>query len=256
MLSCKKISMLMFALVVALSSCMEQKILFTFKNDVNRNFFKEIPGLGTVTYNGHPVIQKANNVEVYISSFSEKFIEKDHLLEYTELNDSTKTPFVSYWKVDGYSQDLYLLKYEFIYSTTNKETGKSFDFPTQAAVFFSVKHNGSGNTLGITPCYFGIINEEDNLIAFDTELSLKKDKDHFYLKLIKKSKKMNGLMFIPADFPLTPKTPEDKFNIEKIVRVDPNKVGGYKPLVFDMSNIFHDSNALQFHYYSTITLTR
>jgi hypothetical protein len=244
----------MFALIVALSSCMEQKILFTFKNDVNRNFLKEIPGLGTATYNGHPVTQKANNVDVYISSFSEKYIEKDHLLEYTELNDSTKTPFVSYRVVEGYSQDLYLLKYEFIYSATSKKTGESLDFPTQAAVFFSVKHNGSGNTIGITPCYFGIINEDDSLIAFDTNLTLKKDKDHFYLKLLKRNKKMNGVAFMPVVFSANPQTPEDKFNIEKIVRLDPNKVGGYKPVVFDISNIFKDANALQFHYSTTINL--
>jgi len=256
MLSCKKILVIMFALIAALSSCMEQKILFTFKNDVNRNFFKEIPGLGAVTYNGNPVIQKANNVEVYISSFSEKYIEKDHLLEYTELNDSTKIPFVSYREVEGYSQDLYLLKYEFIYSGTNKKTGKSFDFPIQAAVFFSVKHHGSGNTIGITPCYFGIINEDDSLIAFETKLKLKKDKGHFYLKLLKRNKKMTGVAFMPVVFPTNPQTPEDKFNIEKIVRLDANKVGGHKPLVFDISNIFHDTNALQFHYRNTLHLNQ
>jgi len=256
MLSCKKISVLIFTIVFALPSCMEQKILFNFENDVTRNFFKEIPGLGSVTYLEQTVTQKANNVEVYISSFSEKFIEKDHLLEFTELNDSTEIPFVTYKEVDGYSQDLYLLKYEFTYVLTNKKTGKSFEVPTQAAIFFSVKHNGSGNTIGITPCYFGIINEEDDLIAFDTQLSLKKDKNHYYLKLLKKNKKMDGLIFMPADFPSNPKTPEEKFNIEKIVRLDPNKVGSYKPLVFDISNIFHDSNALQFHYYATLHLTQ
>jgi hypothetical protein len=249
MLSCKKISVPVFAIVVALSSCMEQKILFNFNNDVNRNFFKEIPGLGSATYNGQPVTQMANNVEVYISSFREKFIEKDHLLEFTELNDSTSIPFVIYKEIDGYSQDLYLLKYEFIY-------GKNFHDTIQAAVFFSVKYHGIENTIGITPCYFGIINEEDTLIAFNTELSLKKDKDHYYLKPLKKSKKVNGLLFIPADFPSNPKSQEEKFNIEKIVRLDPNKVGGYKPLVFDISKIFRDTNALQFHYYDTLHINQ
>ena len=255
MLSCKKISVIIFA-IAALSSCMEQKLIFNFNNDVNQNFFKEIPGLGPVTYYLQPVTQKANNVEVYISSFSEKFIEKEHLLEFTELNDSTEIPFAIYMGINGYSQDLYLLKYEFTYSGINKRTGKTFEVPTKAAIFFSVKHNGSGNIIGITPCYFGIINEEDNLIAFDTQLSLKKDKTQYYLKLIKRNKKMDGLMFMPADFPSNPKTPEEKLNIEKIVRLDPNKVGGYKPLVFEISKIFHDQNALQFHYYSTLHLTQ
>ena len=255
MYTCKKIYLLFFVFVMALPSCMEQKILFNFQADVNRNFFKEIPGLGATIYNGHPITHMAKMADVYVSSFSEKYIEKDHLLEFTELNDSTKTPFVSYMQVDGYAQDLYLLKYEFSYSATNK-TGKSFEFTAPAAVFFSVKHNGRGNTIGITPCYFGIINKEDNLIAFNTELSLKKEKGHLYLAAIKKSKKMNGLLFMPADFPANPKGPEDKFNIDKIVRLDPNKVGDYKPLIFDIHNIFHDPNALQFHYSGTTLLTQ
>ncbi len=239
-----------------LPSCMEQKIIFSFEHDVNKKFFREIPGLGDATYLGQPVTQKANAVEIYLSTFDEKYVEKDNLLEYTELNDSTTIPFARYWEVDGYSQDLYLLKYSFTYTVTNKETGKSFDSPTDGVLFFTVKHNGRGNTLGITPCYFGIVNEEDNLIIFDTPLSLKKDNDQYYLKLQKRNKKLNGLLFMPADFPPQPKGPEQKFNIEKIVRLDPNKVGGYKPLVFDISKIFHDPNALEFHYVDTIHLTQ
>jgi len=254
MLSCKKIFALFFAIIVSLSSCMEQRILFTFKNDVNRNFFKEIPGLGTVPYGNYPVTHKATDVEVYISSFSEKFIEKDHLLELTELNNSTRIPFVTYMGVFGYSQDLYLLKYDFVYSMTNENHEKSLSDTVHAVVFFSIKHNKNNNTIGVTPCYFGTVNTDDNLIAFETELSLKKDKDHYFLKPLRKSKKINGVSFIPADFPSNPKTANDKFNIEKIVRLNPNKVGGYKPLIFDIAKIFHDANALQFHYRNTIHL--
>src|SRR5450432_2154240 len=147
MLSCRKIPVLIFVIVAALSSCMEQKILFNFKDNVTRNFFKEIPGLGSVTYIGYPVTQKANNMEVYVSSFSEKFIEKDHLLEFTELNDSTEIPFTTYLGIYGYSQDLYILKYEFTYSVTSNKTGRTFDVPVKAAIFFSIKHNGRGNTI-------------------------------------------------------------------------------------------------------------
>ncbi len=235
---------------------MEQKILFSFEHDVNKKFFREIPGLGDATYLGQPVTQKADAIEIYLSTFGEKYIEKDNLLEYTELNDSTTIPFARYWEVVGYSQDLYLLKYSFTYTVTNKETGKSFDSPANAVVFLAVKHNRSGNTLGIIPCYFGVINEEDNVITFDTPLSLKKDNDQYYLKLQQRNKKLNGLLFMPANFPSQPEGPEQKFNIEKIVRLDPNKVGGYKPLVFDISKIFHDPNALEFHYVDNIDLTK
>src|SRR6185503_20659054 len=118
------------------------------------------------------------------------------------------------------------------------------------------RHNRDENTVGITPCYFGTINDEDNLIAFYTELSLKKDKNHYFLKSLNTSKKMNGLSFIPADFPSNPKSPKEKFSIQKIVRSGPNKIGGYKPLVFDIHKIFHDSNALQFHFDHTLHLNQ
>ncbi len=252
MLNCKKLVFILFAIIIILPSCMEHKILFSFERDVNNNFFKEIPGLGAVTYLNQPVTKKANTIEIYVSSFREKYIEKDNLLEFSELNDSTKISYVPYWEVDGYSQDLYLLKYEFTYSLTNKN-GKSFDIPAPACVFFAVKHNGKGDTIGITPCYFGSINTEDDVINFDTELKLKKEKNSYFLKPLKKNKKNNGLLFIPADFPESPGE-SSILNIQKIVRLDPNKVGGYKPIVFDISKIFHDTNALQFHYVSTVNL--
>ena len=90
----------------------------------------------------------------------EKFIEKDNLLEFTELNDDSKISSAPYFEVGGYSQNLYLLKYEFTYTIT--KNNKSFDAPVEAAVFFSVKMNGKGNVIGVVPCYFGIVTPEDN----------------------------------------------------------------------------------------------
>jgi len=250
MLSFKKI-LFVFVATVFLQACMEQRLSFSFYNDkdADKDVFREIPGLGSSTYLKFPVTKKATRIQVYVSSFREKYIQKDHLLEFSELNDSSTIPNASYFQVDGYSQDLYILKYEFTYTVTEK--GKSFDVPADAAVFFAVKHNGKGDTIGVTPCYFGIINSEDNVIAFDTKLSLKKDGSSYFLKLQKKKKNMNGILFMPADFPRNPKA-GSKLTIEKIVKLDPGKVGGYKPLVFDVAKIFHDPNALQFHYETTL----
>lgn len=251
MLSCKKISALLF-LIIVLPSCMEQKILFDFQKDVNTNFFKEIPGLGSDVYLNQPVTKKADKLEIYVSSFSEKYIEKDNLLEFTELNDSTTLPHISYLGVEGYSQDLYLLKYAFEYSVKNKN-GKSFQVPVIGAIFFAVKRNGQGNTIGVTPCYFGIVNTEDNVIAFDRELSLKKAGNAYFLNPKRKKKNYDGILFIPTET-LAVSHLSAIINIEKIVRLDPNKIGGYKPLVFDISKIFHDPKALQFHYVDTLQL--
>ncbi|MEO8413396.1 MAG: hypothetical protein ABI472_07035 [Ginsengibacter sp.] len=251
MLSCKKI-ISFIAAAIALAGCMEQRIIFDFNHNVNRNFFKEIPGIGDALFIKYPVTKKATTAEIYVSSFREKYIENDNLLEFTELNDSSKIDTVAYWGKQGYAQDLYLLRYEFTYSAKTKK-GKLIDVPVEAAVFFSIKYNSRG-TIGVMPCYFGIVNDEDNLIAFDTELTLKKDNGNFYLKLHPKKKNEYGLLFMPAVFPTHPKTAEDIFAIEKIVELDPNKVGGYKPLVFNINKIFHDPNALKFHYVDTLHL--
>lgn len=246
MLSCKNIVVIILVSSL-LTGCMEQKIAFKFSTDVNRNFFKEIPGIGNVTYLDSQVTRKANDIQIYRSSFKEKYIEKDDLLEYTELNDSSKIKNASYMGITGYSQDLYLIKYDFAFGAPG--------IPVSAAVYFSVKHNGKGQTIGIVPCYFGIINTKKSVIAFETDLTIKKQNGHFYLKAQKKGKDKRGLLFMPADFPENPVT-QSFINIEKIVRLDANKVGGNKPLVFNISNIFRDSNALQFHYFKTLSLTQ
>src|SRR5205809_7814255 len=112
MLSCKKI---LIAIVTAIMfcGCMEQKLIFDFSKDVNASFFKEVPGIGDGKYFGNEITKKATKAEIYVSSFREKFIEKDNLLEFTELNDDSKISSAPYFEVGGYSQNLYLLKYEF-----------------------------------------------------------------------------------------------------------------------------------------------
>lgn len=254
MLSCKKICFLLIA-TIPFASCMEQKIIFDFNKDVNQKFFKEIPGIGDTTFIKFPITKKAVTVEVYVSSFRERFVESDNLLEYTELNDDSKVHAADYWSIIGYSQNLYLVKYKFSYSFKTKN-GKLIETPAEGVVFFSVKHNSRGNTTGVTPCYFGIIDEDENLIGFNTPLTLEKSDGKFYLKPHPNKKSRNGILFMPASFPENPTTTNGNLKIEKIVNLDPNKIGGYKPLVFDIGKIFKDSNALSFHYVKNIRLTQ
>ena len=246
----KILAVIYFVCIIALSSCMEQKILFRFSSDVDKNFFKALPGIDSNKYLDNLISKRATEIQVYRSSFKEKYIEKDNLLELTELNDSSEVDEANYLTAKGYSQDLYILKYQFTYRIMENEIGH--DIPVDASVYFSVKHNGRGQTVGITPCYFGIINKRQNLIAFNTDLSVVKEQDHFYLKPGKSKK---DLIFMPANFPAQPVSFKSTFNIEKIVRLDANKIGGNKPLVFNINSIFKDSNALQFHYFKKINLT-
>jgi hypothetical protein len=244
----KTFAIISFVCMLAFSSCMEQKILFRFNRDVNKDFFKAMPGIGDNKYADSAISKPAKQIQLYRSSFREKYVEKDNLLELTELNDSSEINDARYMNVKGYSQDLYLLKYEFAYTEN--------DIPVSAAIYFSVKHNGRGETIGITPCYFGIINNKKNLIAFTTNLSVVKEKDTFYLKPLPGSRNKRDLIFMPANFPAEPVALKSTFNIKKIVRLDANKIGGNKPLVIDINSIFKDSNALQFHYFKSINLTQ
>jgi hypothetical protein len=235
---------------------MEQRILFNSETDINKEYFRDVPGIGAADYLGKPVTKKASELEIYCTNFSEKYFEKDNVLEISEFSDSTKLPVAQYLAVNGYSQSLYLMKYSFTYTTTNKKNGKPSDHVTNGVVFFAVKRNGSNYTLGVMPAYFGIVNEEDNLIAFDTPLELKKDKNKYYLKRQRRNKKLNGLIFIPADFPVNPVQIGQTFKIDKIVNFDPNKVGGFKPLVFNIAKIFHDPYALEFHFLNILHLNK
>ena len=97
-----------------------------------------MPGLGDAPYIKYAVTKKATTAEVYVSSFREKFIENDDLLEYSELNDVSTIPSVDYWTVNGYSQNLYILKYNFTYSAKNKKD-KLIEVPVTGCSIFFIK---------------------------------------------------------------------------------------------------------------------
>ncbi len=72
----------------------------------------------------------------------------------------------------------------------------------------------------------------------------------------KKNKERQGLLFMPGTFPDTDSILPKVLNIEKIVNLDPNKIGGRKPLVFDINQVFNDKSALQFHYVKTLQIAQ
>jgi hypothetical protein len=95
----------------------------------------------------------------------------------------------------------------------------------------------------------------DDYISFDSVLTIKNVKNGPYLTANKANRKNHfNLLFMPVVFPDEPETGGASINIKKIVRTDHNKVGGKKPLVFNIGEIFHDSRAMQFDYIKTIKL--
>ncbi len=256
MLNFKSYGIVLFCSLFAFTGCIEPKynldIKATFDNKA-ADFFKNLPGIQGSVYNKMPVTVPAKKMEIYKASFSEATIEKDHLLEFTELNTRSSQPRVTYRDIDGFTQDIYLLKYNFSYSDEGS------DVENTAVVFISM-HYRPMNTdpfvycTGPGPAYWGLLN--DGYISFDSVLIVKKTRNNNYFVKARKAKKKNAfnLLFMPVDFPENPKETKTAFDIAKIVRMEANKVGGNKPLVFDIPVIFNDSKALRFTYIKTITL--
>ena len=186
------------------------------------------------------------------AAFKEATIEKDNLFEFTELNDSSTHPRVVYNEVDGFIQELYLLKYNFIYDADGMEADAT------AVAFLSLRYRPMSTEpfiycTGPGPMYWGLV--IDDYISFDSVLTIKNKSTNPYLHINKQKKSSAfNLLFMPAAFAKHPERNGASFNITKIVRMDPNRIGGIKPLVFDIPVIFKDYKAMHFDYIKTITL--
>jgi hypothetical protein len=254
MLNFKTYSIVLFCGLFSGAGCIESK----YNLDINATFdkqatafFRTLPGIQGAVYNKMPVSSRANKMEIYKASFSEATVEKEHLLEFTELNTHSNQPRVSYRDVDGFTQDIYLLKYTFSY----RDGGE--DIENTAVTFLSLHYRPMSTEpfkycTGPGPAYWGLVN--DGYISFDSVLSIKQA-NGYYLKADKPNKKNAfNLLFLPADFPELLIENKSSFDIKKIVRMNANKVGGNKPLVFDIPAIFKDSKAMHFTYLKTITV--
>jgi hypothetical protein len=255
MLNSKLYGILLFCSLFIFTGCIESKYNLDINDAFDNHadvFFKTLPGIKGVFYNKMPVTARAKNMEIYKASFSEATIEKDNLLEFTELNTHSNQPRVPYRDIDGFTQDIYLLKYSFSY----RDGGEDIE---NTAVAFIALHYRPMRTdpfvycTGPGPAYWGLVN--DGYISFDSVLTIKQANNSYYLKGEKANRKNAfNLLFLPADFPEVPIENTSSFDIKKIVRMNANKVGGNKPLVFDIPVIFKDSKAMHFTYIKTIAL--
>lgn len=257
MLNCKVYSTIIFCSLLAVTGCIESKYPLDIKPTLNEranSFLNRLPGINKNGYSKMPVITKAKTVEVYIASFKESSIEKDNLLEITELNSNSTHPVTLYREVDGFSQDIYMLKYQFTCSEHGTPT------PVTAIVFLPLRYrqqkSGPPYCTGPGPVYWGVLNETDEYkyISFDSVVHIKAKGNKQYLKMDRhKKNELFNLLFMPANFAEVPEK-SSAVNFTKIVRMGNNRIGGTKPIVFNVPQIFKDSNALQFNYYKTIIL--
>jgi hypothetical protein len=259
MLNCNKnINIVLLCCTAVFYGCIESKYPLNITSTLNEHaesFLQQLPGIGKMQYAGMAVIQKAATVQVYAASFKEMNIEKDNLLEIAEFNTTTKRPTANYLKVDGFIQNLYLLQYHFI-CTSGKD-----EIPVTGVVFLSFKYrqqvNGEGvYCTGPGPAYWGVVN--DDFISFDSVVHINKVKGNkYYLKMAKhKRNQIFNLLFMPANFSDAEPAGGDFLNFTKIIQMGINRIGGVKPVVFNIPEIFKDSNAMRFDYIKNIPLNK
>jgi len=237
MLDFKKIITVFFVCNILLCSCAEQRFAFDQNKNVDTILFKDIPAIAQKIYPDH-TITAIDSVCLYRATFKETYVENNDLLEWSELNDSSAIPRVKYYSVKGYYQHLYLAIMHTIPDNIN------------AAVFFSAKYNSDGECVGFGPAYAGIVNPAKGIISFPKQLSIAKAANDFVLTLNKKQDNERELLFISADFKTLVQKPA--ISLEKIILLGPNKIGGYKPVVFSIPEVLHDKNALKFRYIKTL----
>jgi hypothetical protein len=255
MLNYKLQAILLWCILFVLTGCFELKYNFDVNaafSDSSAQFFKTLPGIKDGFYNRIPVTNKAKKIEVYKASIREFTFEKDNLVEFTQLNTHSDLRKDNYLEIDGSAQDLYLLKYNFSCGIDGQ------DFENTAVIFMSL-HYMPMNTepfvycSGAGPAYWGLIG--DGQISFDSLLTIRHDNQDYYLKSKKvKKKDAFNLRFLPAGFVENPVKNISGFNIKKVIKMNANKVGGIKPLVFNIPVIFKDDKAMHFTYIKTITL--
>jgi hypothetical protein len=257
MLNCKTYFVAAAGCLFAFAGCLESRYSLEVNSTLDNNagfFLAQLPGIKNTPYGGQKIIDNAKKLFVYKASFAETSIEKDNLVEFTGQNRKSKLPRAAYRDVDGFVQDLYLLHYGFTYDAEGEASTAA------AVVFLSLRYRPMRDAAepvctGPGPLYWGVVEEDEGFISFDSVLTIKKSGTSHYLHAVKPGKKNAfNLLFMPAAFTANGAQPASSFNIAKIVRMENNRIGGTKPLVFDIPAIFSDSNALHFDHVKTITL--
>jgi hypothetical protein len=221
------------ALLLLLAACVPPKRIADFNEQQITNpahtFFREIPEIAN---------HKFTHVILYKTRFMDSYIETNGTLDFGLVNDSGKKG-VSYLNVHGDTQEVYLIQVK-----------AEDDLPT-AFIYMSAKYDATPACIGFGPAYYGHYDDSLNVINFHKKFKVSKSKEGEYY--LKKSKKSESLIFVPADTLWWPTA--KTIRIEKIVLGEKNKIGGKRPLVFKVSELMKDIDLQYLYFTSFDTLT-
>lgn len=204
--------------------------------------------------------------KIYRIVFEEKFVNNNSIRQKDNLPKETPLPTENYYNARGNYQELYLVRYEKTYPDTidrieiRKEndilvsTIKKIDtvYTETMFVFYSFKFDAEKKCIGAAPIRIGKMSTYSesngkylpaNSIRLNYEVTMKKKKGsdtELEIAAVKKSKE-------PIQFVLSKNT-DEHIVVSRIVAQHNNKIGGEKPLIFDMEKmrIMPGSKGLEF----------
>jgi len=235
--------------VFILAGCAQTRNGFVLCNDVDSSFFARIPLLSKEKPDQGIGFDVIDSVRVFRAAFAEKEVAIGNVLTYSELPEESKRG-THYLDRRGYSQELYLYQ---LYTQPRQ---------VNAFVFFSVKYDASGQSIGFGPAYFGKYVPSKGRIQFFRQLKVVETDERFSLK---KKKASINLYFYFSNLQWMPSLsgpvnicfiPVGATKLEYVVENEYNKIAGDKPLILSTDQLFSDPEALKFYYQKTVNLLK
>ncbi len=173
---------------------------------------------------GKAAPSRINGVTVYRTRFEEKFVETGSVLSIASLNSSSSRPAVKYKYLQGYRQDLYLVRVE---ASCQPETW----------IYFSVVYRPDTKLpelvqQGFGKAYIGTANPGNGTIFFHHALSFGYDKSSGSYSLEKRGR--TQFFFVTDGLESDPQ----EVAVNRIVIEEKNKFAGPNPFVFIVGEHF------------------
>lgn len=183
----------------------------------------------------NPAVASLDSVQIFQATLQEDYVERNSVAEKTIINtesDATRFP------VPVIDKEYRLYIFKLFYGKVKSD-----------AIFMSTAYKGDCDgdncaNVGIGPAYYGKIRMEQ--LVLNKAMKMTKNKNEY----VPVKASPDSIRMIAAEDFSKPQT--TTINIKHLVVLKPNKVGGSKPLRYDIEQLFDDKKALLFTYQGTV----
>lgn len=233
------------ACAIWLSNCKPTSQSFSYKDNVDRDFFAQtmsLAGLRNI---------KTDSIKVYRAELTERLVERDAVPEYRLINKESEQEYV---RLADIKNKHYLYLFQLF-----PERGGDTVF-----VYMATSFAANGICTGLGPVYLGM--QRRDRIQFKNILKIAELKKKDQPQEIKEKAKAGEIIrryhinekkdtthlifFNDQRFP----RPDDRnipIRITQIIRNETNKIGGNKAVIFTTDKVLEDPKALVFTYDTT-----